>query len=176
MTLLELVNFVRREAGASGGPLSALTGTQSEETTNYINWIVNSWNDIQRLYGTTAKFMRSDFTLALQANQWSYPTSDPNFTFDSKGGVRTFKIDSLRAALDTVIRARLRVYYAADGQRVPEDLHLAEARGLVDAALRAPPEQHPFASPDADFPLELPSAAAYASTKTANGDGGAIHG
>ncbi|MDE2365428.1 MAG: flagellar biosynthesis protein FlhF [Betaproteobacteria bacterium] len=42
-------------------------------------------------------------------------------------------------ALDTAIRHRLPLYYVAHGQRVPEDLELADARHLVNLALDNPP-------------------------------------
>ncbi|AXK38148.1 flagellar biosynthesis protein FlhF [Crenobacter cavernae] len=51
------------------------------------------------------------------------------------------KIDesvSLGPALDAVIRNRLRLFYVTNGQRVPEDLHLASASYLIDRALKAP--------------------------------------
>lgn len=47
------------------------------------------------------------------------------------------KIDeslSLAPAVDCLIRHRLDVHYVTNGQKVPEDLHLANARFLVDAA------------------------------------------
>jgi flagellar biosynthesis protein FlhF len=49
------------------------------------------------------------------------------------------KIDealSLGGALDVVIRSRLRLHYVANGQRVPEDLHLASPLYLVERAFR----------------------------------------
>lgn len=42
------------------------------------------------------------------------------------------------ALLDTVIRHRLRVHYVCDGQQVPENLVVANARQLVESALKAP--------------------------------------
>lgn len=41
----------------------------------------------------------------------------------------------LGAALDVVMRHRLRLYYVLHGQRVPEDIRLAEAPALLDEAL-----------------------------------------
>jgi len=38
--------------------------------------------------------------------------------------------------LDVAIREKLRVYYVANGQRVPEDLHLANKKVLVHRALK----------------------------------------
>ncbi len=43
---------------------------------------------------------------------------------------------ALGASLDTAIRHKLDIYYAATGQRVPEDLHAVTPNFLVDQALR----------------------------------------
>jgi flagellar biosynthesis protein FlhF len=40
------------------------------------------------------------------------------------------------SVLDILIREKLRLYYVANGQRVPEDLHLANSQFLVHQALR----------------------------------------
>jgi flagellar biosynthesis protein FlhF len=55
--------------------------------------------------------------------------------------------------LDTVIRHQLKLYYAATGQRVPEDLHIGNAEHLVDAAFDNLPAASPFAVPENVFPL-----------------------
>ncbi len=62
---------------------------------------------------------------------------------------------TLGATIDTAIRHRLRVFYAADGQRVPEDLQLADARKLVESALQRAPEQSNYSAVDLDFPMEI---------------------
>ncbi|XLZ70164.1 flagellar biosynthesis protein FlhF [Massilia sp. SR12] len=41
---------------------------------------------------------------------------------------------SIGSALDVVIRHKLRLFYASNGQRVPEDLHLADPLALVERA------------------------------------------
>ncbi|KQV54221.1 flagellar biosynthesis protein FlhF [Duganella sp. Root336D2] len=41
---------------------------------------------------------------------------------------------SIGSALDVVIRHKLRLFYASNGQRVPEDLHLADPAALVGRA------------------------------------------
>lgn len=53
------------------------------------------------------------------------------------------KIDealSLAPVLDVAIRHKLTVHYLTNGQRVPEDLHLAHASYLVDRAFKAKPQ------------------------------------
>ncbi len=61
-------------------------------------------------------------------------------------------------ALDCVIRHKLQIQYVTNGQRVPEDLHPANAKYLVHCALkhRAAPA---FALDDAEIPLVLSTAA-----------------
>jgi len=54
------------------------------------------------------------------------------------------KIDeaaSLGAVLDVLIRHRLTLHYVANGQRVPEDLHAANATYLVHRAFKTLPQQ-----------------------------------
>ncbi|MBZ0124886.1 MAG: flagellar biosynthesis protein FlhF [Rhodocyclaceae bacterium] len=50
---------------------------------------------------------------------------------------------SLAPALDALIRHRLELYYVANGQRVPEDLHLPNRAYLLHRALKGLPENSP---------------------------------
>ncbi|MEZ5616472.1 MAG: flagellar biosynthesis protein FlhF [Rhodocyclaceae bacterium] len=50
---------------------------------------------------------------------------------------------SLAPALDALIRNRLALYYVANGQRVPEDLHLPNRAYLLHRALKGLPEHSP---------------------------------
>jgi flagellar biosynthesis protein FlhF len=63
---------------------------------------------------------------------------------------------SIGSALDVVIRHKLRLFYASNGQRVPEDLHLADPAALVERAFsgQAAPK---FG--DAELPLLVAGAA-----------------
>ncbi len=58
-------------------------------------------------------------------------------------------------ALDVIMRNRLILHYIANGQRVPEDMHAANARYLVDRAFRAFKEDSPHALRDAEYPLVM---------------------
>ncbi len=58
-------------------------------------------------------------------------------------------------ALDAVLRHRLPIHFVANGQRVPEDLHEANARYLVQRALKAPQPVEPFQLADDEFPLVI---------------------
>jgi flagellar biosynthesis protein FlhF len=57
------------------------------------------------------------------------------------------------SVLDAVMRHRLRVHFVANGQRVPEDLHEANAQYLVHRALKAPAPVQAFRLSEEDFPL-----------------------
>jgi flagellar biosynthesis protein FlhF len=63
---------------------------------------------------------------------------------------------SIGSALDVVIRHKLRLFYASNGQRVPEDLHLADPVALVGRAFggQAAPKYG-----DAELPLLVAGAA-----------------
>ena len=66
------------------------------------------------------------------------------------------KLDEAVAAgcvLDTAIRHQLPLYYIATGQRVPEDLHLANPGHLINNAFNNLPVASPFAVPEDAFPL-----------------------
>lgn len=65
------------------------------------------------------------------------------------------KIDetlSLAPVLDVVMRHTLSIQYVTNGQRVPEDLHLAQAHYLVDRALKCAP-QAPHQLRDDEYPI-----------------------
>lgn len=57
------------------------------------------------------------------------------------------------AALDSLIRHRLQLAYISGGQRVPEDLHTANAPYLIDRALKGGQLATPFALEAEDWPL-----------------------
>ena len=66
---------------------------------------------------------------------------------DNLTGVVLTKMDeavSLAPVLDVAIRHQMDVYYVANGQRVPEDLHLPDRSALLDQALRELPANSPF--------------------------------
>ncbi|WP_353192862.1 flagellar biosynthesis protein FlhF [Pandoraea pnomenusa] len=59
---------------------------------------------------------------------------------------------NLGSVLDTVIRHRLPVHYVSTGQRVPENLHVADKQFLIDTALSAPVTGSPFVPSEEDLP------------------------
>ncbi|HEY8102352.1 MAG TPA: flagellar biosynthesis protein FlhF [Burkholderiaceae bacterium] len=63
------------------------------------------------------------------------------------------------SVIDVVIRQKLNLYYVANGQRVPEDLHVANKDYLVDRAFKLKRETAPFQLKDAELPLVIANAA-----------------
>lgn len=61
--------------------------------------------------------------------------------------------------LDVVIRQKLNLYYVANGQRVPEDLHVANQQYLVDRAFKLKRETTPFQLTDSELPLVMANTA-----------------
>jgi len=60
--------------------------------------------------------------------------------------------------LDVAIRHELPVHYVTNGQRVPEDLHLANAVYLADRAFRIHQQESPFTQDENDYPLLMAAA------------------
>ena len=76
---------------------------------------------------------------------------------DGLAGAIITKLDEaviLGGALDTAVRHGLPLYYVAQGQRVPEDLELADAATLIDSALETPPVSS-FDLPDEEIVLPM---------------------
>ena len=66
------------------------------------------------------------------------------------------KIDeaaSLGVALDAVIRRKLKLHYVTNGQKVPEDIHAANARYLLHRIFKSSPGESAFTLHDAEFAL-----------------------
>jgi len=59
----------------------------------------------------------------------------------------------LGQALDTIIRQRLTLAFVANGQRVPEDLHAPNRQYLIHRALKAVPDDSPYALAESEYPL-----------------------
>ena len=65
---------------------------------------------------------------------------------------------SIGNVLDVVIRQKLRLFYISNGQRVPEDLHLADRGMLVDRAFRLTRDAAASQYSDAELPLLMAQA------------------
>lgn len=75
---------------------------------------------------------------------------------DGLAGCLLTKLDEaggIGGALDVAIRHKLPLSFVADGQRVPEDLHLADCRQLLARAFAPRPEANVFGFTNNDLPL-----------------------
>lgn len=85
MTLLELVNLVRYEAGVATSDLSTVQGTLSQESTNFKNWVIREWFRIQA-QRPDWQFMRQTAEFTATASQQMYTPAQvgaaatPSFT------------------------------------------------------------------------------------------------
>lgn len=71
---------------------------------------------------------------------------------------------SIGNVLDVVIRQKLKLFYISNGQRVPEDLHLADRAMLIDRAFRLKKDAAATQYSDAELPLLM------ANTSTGHND------
>jgi len=103
---------------------------------------------------------------------------------DDMDGCILTKIDeaiSIGPALDVVIRNKLMLHYVANGQRVPEDLHLPNPVYLVDRVLKPVQGDSPFTPLEAEYPLVMAAAGGLAGVEStgyteAKRDVGALRG
>ncbi len=68
---------------------------------------------------------------------------------------KTDEAFSLGSGLDVIVRYKLPLYYMTNGQRVPEDLHIASALYLVDRVFKTPPEAPAYRLKNEEYPLFL---------------------
>lgn len=72
---------------------------------------------------------------------------------------------TIGSTLDVIIREKLRLYYTTDGQRVPEDIHLADKQQLIDHALKLSAARGwPFQFLDEELPFVMGSTVHATST------------
>jgi flagellar biosynthesis protein FlhF len=69
---------------------------------------------------------------------------------------------TIGGALDIVIRQKLNIFYVASGQRVPEDLHVANKLYLVDRAFKLKRETGAFKFQDDELPILMANANLHA--------------
>ena len=79
--------------------------------------------------------------LCLNATSTGETLTDVIRAYKGKGldGCIITKLDeaaTIGSALDVIIRGKLKLYYVANGQRVPEDIHLANKQYLIQHALK----------------------------------------
>lgn len=126
---------------------------RDEMVTKQIAMLAGAGNHIKRL-------------LCINATSTGETLMDVVNAYRGKGltGCIMTKMDeaaTIGSALDVIIREKLRLYYVANGQRVPEDLHVANKKLLVHHAfkLRKSPGGKHFQFRDEDLPLLMAHAA-----------------
>jgi flagellar biosynthesis protein FlhF len=88
---------------------------------------------------------------------------------DGLAGCIITKLDeaaTIGSVLDVIIRQKLNLYYVANGQRVPEDLHVANQHYLVDRAFKLKRETAPFQLQDEELPIVIGNTAHAMHDKT----------
>jgi len=99
--------------------------------------------------------------LCLNATSTGETLTDVIKAYKGKGldGCIITKLDeaaTIGNTLDVIIREKLKLYYAANGQRVPEDIHLANKQLLIHHALRLNTESNsPFQFQNEDLPFVM---------------------
>ena len=97
--------------------------------------------------------------LCLNATNTGETLTDVIQAYKGKGldGCIITKLDeaaTIGSALDVIIREKLKLFYTANGQRVPEDIHLAHKLDLIQLALSLKSASHqPFQFLDEELPL-----------------------
>ena len=76
---------------------------------------------------------------------------------------------TIGSILDVIIRNKLNLYYVANGQRVPEDLHVANQHYLIDRAFKLKRETAAFQLQDEELPLVMANAAQTMKDKNLQG-------
>jgi flagellar biosynthesis protein FlhF len=101
---------------------------RDQMVTEQVAMLTESGADVKRLLCLNATSTNETLNEVVRAYQGS-----------GLAGCIMTKLDeaaSIGNVLDVVIRQRLRLFYISNGQRVPEDLHLADRAMLVDRAFR----------------------------------------
>lgn len=66
---------------------------------------------------------------------------------------KTDEAFSLGSGLDVIVRYKLPLFYITNGQRVPEDLHVASSLYLVDRVFKTPPQAPAYRLKNEEYPL-----------------------
>ncbi|KRB93350.1 flagellar biosynthesis protein FlhF [Noviherbaspirillum sp. Root189] len=114
-------------------------------------------DQIAMLSGTDSKVKR---LLCLSATSTGETLNEVvrSYQGDGLAGCIMTKLDEAATVgnvLDVMIRQKLSLYYVANGQRVPEDLHVPNQHYLVDRAFKLKRETAPFQYQDEELPLVI---------------------
>jgi flagellar biosynthesis protein FlhF len=122
---------------------------------------------IAMLSGTDAKVKR---LLCMSATSTGETLNEVVRSYQGGGlaGCIITKLDEAATVgnvLDVLIRQKLHLYYVANGQRVPEDLHVPNQHYLIDRAFKLKRETAPFQYQDDELPLIIGGTAAAMNDK-----------
>jgi flagellar biosynthesis protein FlhF len=76
---------------------------------------------------------------------------------------------TIGSVLDAVIRHKMGLFYVANGQRVPEDIHLPNSEHLVDMAFKLRRKPAPFQMHEDELPLIMASAGGFRASYSPKG-------
>src|SRR5450830_333875 len=114
--------------------------------------------------------------LCLNATSTGETLTDVIRAYKGKGldGCIITKLDeaaTIGSALDVIVRGKLKLYYVANGQRVPEDIHMANKHYLIQQALKLNSSSNlPFQFMPNELPFIMGSNAQTSSRKPAHID------
>src|SRR5450830_832866 len=114
--------------------------------------------------------------LCLNATSTGETLTDVIRAYKGKGldGCIITKLDeaaTIGSALDVIVRGKLKLYYVANGQRVPEDIHMANKQYLIQQALKLNSTSNlPFQFMPDELPFIMGSNAQTSSRKPAHID------
>ncbi|TFW32062.1 flagellar biosynthesis protein FlhF [Massilia horti] len=119
---------------------------RDQMVTEQVAMLSGSGADVKRLLCLNATSTNETLNEVVRAYQGS-----------GLAGVIMTKLDeaaSIGGVLDVLVRQKLNLHYISNGQRVPEDLHLADRAMLIDRAFRSRREAASQIA-DADLPLMM---------------------
>jgi len=133
---------------------------------------------IAMLSNTTLSSTRTPIKklLCLNATSTGETLTDVIRAYKGKGldGCIITKLDeaaTIGSALDVIVRGKLKLYYVANGQRVPEDIHMANKHYLIQQALKLNSSSNlPFQFMPNELPFIMGSNAQTSSRKPAHID------
>ena len=126
---------------------------------------------VAMLSGAGAKIKRL-LCLSATSNGETLSEVVRSYQGDGLAGCIMTKLDeaaTIGSTLDVAIRQKLALYYVANGQRVPEDLHLANPQYLVDRAFKLKRETTAFEMRDEELPLVIANTVRAAAANVAQG-------
>ncbi|HTD05369.1 ATP-binding cassette domain-containing protein, partial [Undibacterium sp.] len=127
-------------------------GQRDKMVTEQAAMLSGAGNDVKRLLCLNATSTGETLSEVVRAYQGS-----------GLAGCILTKLDeaaTIGGALDIMIRQKLSTFYVASGQRVPEDLHVANKNYLIDRAFKLKRETASFMYKDEELPMLMATAAA----------------